>query len=508
MGDQENGESDSMLKSATNAAVKKNEMASSKTDHKRNMKKFAIACLVLQSVFAVIYLVMARYDVSADARHWKDGILKGIDGGENKEHIKEDLKKNLEKYPLVLDVNMMLIGGFGFLMAFVRRFTFSAVGLTFICVTFVTEWTILLEGFKKIGQGENEEHGFDGPSYTFPVTFHSILNGGFGAAAVMISVGGVLGKLNPFQILVMSVIEAAMFVLSCFIGYDILGVVDVGGAIYIHAFGAYFGLAVAMMSRKRDVEKSAHMEASRYTSDIFSLVGTVLLWIYWPSFNAALASGDAQHRAVINTYISLCASTLATFIVSSLFGEKNRFQVVDIQNATLSGGVAVGAIADLMLQPGGAFVMGSVTGAISAFGYRILQGKLFDKMKLHDTCGINNLHGMPGIISALASAVMCGIATKDMYGESFSVLFPEVGDERSVALQAGFQILGLVVTLFIAIVTGAATGFFLNNAKIFEPMTDYELFDDAHFWTLPDESPKRDLNETTAVEMTMLENDK
>ena len=41
---------------------------------------------------------------------------------------------------------------------------------------------------------------------------------------------------------------------------------------------------------------------------------------------------------------------------------------------------------------------------------------------------------------------------------SFSVLFPEVGDERSVALQAGFQILGLVVTLFIAIVTGAATG--------------------------------------------------
>ena len=52
------------------------------------------------------------------------------------------------------------------------------------------------------------------------------------------------------------------------------------------------------------------------------------------------------------------------------------------------------------------------------------------------------------------------------------------------------------------------SGFFLNNAKIFEPMTDYELFDDAHFWTLPDESPKRDLNETTAVEMTMLENDK
>ena len=71
---------------------------------------------------------------------------------------------------VILDVNMMLIGGFGFLMAFVRRFTFSAIGLTFICVTFVTEWTILLEGFKKIGN--EHDHNYEGPSYTFPVTFH------------------------------------------------------------------------------------------------------------------------------------------------------------------------------------------------------------------------------------------------------------------------------------------------------------------------------------------------
>ena len=67
---------------------------------------------------------------------------------------------------MILDVNMMLIGGFGFLMAFVRRFTYSSLGLTFIVVTFVTEWTILLEGFKKLGEGPDEE------AYTFPITFH------------------------------------------------------------------------------------------------------------------------------------------------------------------------------------------------------------------------------------------------------------------------------------------------------------------------------------------------
>ena len=56
----------------------------------------------------------------------------------------------------------------------------------------------------------------------------SILNGGFSAAALMISLGGVFGKLNPFQVLMMSLIEAGMFVLSCYIGYELLHVIDVG----------------------------------------------------------------------------------------------------------------------------------------------------------------------------------------------------------------------------------------------------------------------------------------
>ncbi len=50
--------------------------------------------------------------------------------------------------------------------------------------------------------------------------------------------------------------------------------------------------------------------------------------------------------------------------------------MVDIQNATLSGGVAVGAVADLMLQPYGAFLAGSITGVISTIGFRKLQVQL------------------------------------------------------------------------------------------------------------------------------------
>lgn len=42
---------------------------------------------------------------------------------------------------------MMLIGGFGFLMTFLKRYGFSSLGLTFIVVTLVTEWALLVRGF-------------------------------------------------------------------------------------------------------------------------------------------------------------------------------------------------------------------------------------------------------------------------------------------------------------------------------------------------------------------------
>ena len=50
----------------------------------------------------------------------------------------------------IQDVHMMLLGGFGFLMTFLKRFSFSALGLTFLVVAVVTEWAILLWGFTRI----------------------------------------------------------------------------------------------------------------------------------------------------------------------------------------------------------------------------------------------------------------------------------------------------------------------------------------------------------------------
>ena len=108
-------------------------------------------------------------------------------------------------------------------------------------------------------------------------------------------------------------------------------------------------------------------------------IGTVFLWMYWPSFNAgAAATGDAQQRAVINTYLALCAACCSAFAVSALVNHERKFVMEHIQNATLAGGVAVGAVADMILTPFGALVMGTIAGSWSTIGYEFISVRSSD----------------------------------------------------------------------------------------------------------------------------------
>jgi len=61
----------------------------------------------------------------------------------------------------------------------------------------------------------------------------------------LISFGGVIGKLSPFQLLVMTIVELVFYSLNnqVFLVGN-LGIADVGGTIIIHMFGAYFGLGL------------------------------------------------------------------------------------------------------------------------------------------------------------------------------------------------------------------------------------------------------------------------
>ncbi|KAM7314082.1 ammonium transporter Rh type A [Ixodes scapularis] len=450
--------------------------------------KLGMALLVVQVAFIIAYALCVQYEEAADASNGRNSLAEALGGNDPKEN-------SIEKYyPMFQDVNVMVFVGFGFLMTFLKRYSFSAVGFTLLIAALTIQWAILMRGAWDTHDGK------------ILIDVTGMIGAEFTAAVVLISFGAVLGKTSPLQLLVMAIIEVVIFACNEHLGIEKLFAVDIGGSIFLHTFGAYFGLAVTFVLNKKEYREHSK-DGSVYHSDVFAMIGTLFLWLFWPSFNGALAFGDARHRAVINTFMCLLACTVTAFAVSSLLDSKNRFNMVHIQNSTVAGGVAMGATADMMVHPYGAFIIGSVAGALSVFGYKFITPFLSRRLRIHDTCGINNLHGMPGILAGIVSAVVAASATEEEYNYSLYTLYParappenstdleqirfytmavHAGLGRSASSQGLFQLAALACTLAIAIGGGLLTGLIMK-LKFFDAPSVDELFDDETWWEIEED---------------------
>ena len=129
--------------------------------------------------------------------------------------------------------------------------------------------------------------------------------------------------------------------------------------------------------------------------------------------------------------LALSGATLSTFVLSTLL-RKGKTSIADMANAALAGGVAIGATCNIV-PPAVAFGIGALAGALCVVGYVFVQPALLARFKIVDTCGVHNLHGMPGLFGGLiAVLVVPGVATA--------------------------QLIGIAVTLALAIVCGLVAG--------------------------------------------------
>lgn len=222
-------------------------------------------------------------------------------------------------------------------------------------------------------------------------------------------------------------------------------------------------------------------EKSRYTSDIFAMIGTIFLFCFWPSFNAGVATGIDRLYAVTNTYVSICSSVVGAFLMSSLL-KKGKFEMVHIQNSTLAGGVAVGTIAGSHIGLHGAMVIGTLAGFISVLGYEFLL-PLLKRIRIHDTCGVNNLHGMPGLMSGITGIIVASIGDRSGYLTHLTDSCLSGGKSRTSSTQSAYQAAGLGLTIGMAIVGGLIAGIILRLPFFAQKTNDYE--DEPH-WHLPE----------------------
>lgn len=439
--------------------------------------KFATVLLISEVIFILLFGLFGEYSSEAGKKMAGDH---------------EEVNSINRFYGVFQDVNVMIFVGFGFLMTFLKKYGYGAVGFNFLLATFAIQWSTLIRGFVfKLQDGK------------FPIGVESLIEADFSAAVVLISFGAILGKSSPLQLIIMTIVEVVLSVANEYIGLELFKVTDVGGSMFIHAFGAYFGLGVAWIL-KRDANENNEKEGSTSTSDLFSMIGTVFLWMFWPSFNGALVEEEARHRAVVNTYFSLAACCIVTFAISSLANKDGKIEMVAIQNATLAGGVAVGTSADLLISPWGAITVGSVAAIVSTLGFKFCTPFLCEKLKLHDTCGVHNLHGLPGVLGAVVGAIASTFATIEVYGDSFAEQFPELAGTappRTAGSQAGYQILALAVTLAISLVGGVMTGFLLKF-KLWDEPIDQHLFDDYAFWDEVEGGGAEPQNDVNMTEIT------
>jgi len=205
----------------------------------------------------------------------------------------------------------------------------------------------------------------------------------------------------------------------------------------INIFGAYFGLAASMFfNPTRAIENRLKQNKASYFSNLIALVGTIFLFMYYPSFNAALADGMARQRSIVNTLVSISGSVMVAVYVSRVKNHKIDMQI--IWNASLAGGVCMGACSDLIVNPGFAMLTGSLAGLISALGYLVADGWLRKTIGLHDTCGVQWLHGVPGIYGGIVSSI-CASCGYYNFGSpaQLSLMFLDVST-RSQKQQAAY----------------------------------------------------------------------
>ena len=171
-------------------------------------------------------------------------------------------------YSLYQDVHVMIFIGFGFLMTFPRDYKFSAllhtilVGVVSVLLTPLINliWhNIMLDDWHKLKLNIS----------------NTLIASDFGAGAMLIAYGAHLGKLSTLQTYAMTVFGLIFYSLNETIGVTQLKVVDMGGSMFVHTFGALYGIG-ASITRGRGKEIGGEPKPDS-TSDTFAMLGSIFL---------------------------------------------------------------------------------------------------------------------------------------------------------------------------------------------------------------------------------------
>ncbi|KAF0990815.1 hypothetical protein HZS_1306 [Henneguya salminicola] len=380
----------------------------------------------------------------------------------------------------------MVLLGLGFFFTMIRCTSFSAVGYILFLFAIIIQWAGLVIPW--LFQAALD---FYEPQYIY-MNSTILCDVIYGAFALAIAYGALVGVASRIQALIMVIFGVVLYAVNRLVVIHYLYVSDVGGSITIYLFGGLFGLSVLFAILVKQKNWCCIYKCDRegtYYQYLFAFLGALLLITFWPTFIAKSLpdQSDLQERALVNSYYSITSAIIIAYAVSSFVTRCCKLTILHVISGSIAGAVIVGAVAPLITQVWGAILLGAFAGFSVVIFLRYMPCIRFCRP---DMFGIFWTFAFSGFVGGVASAIMAAIVfdTDDqvLTLSELILIYPAivygnlgVGSPRTASEQGGYQMLGVTVTLGIAIAGGLLVGILI---RWIGPLEDEEYFDDTTEW--------------------------
>ena len=419
------------------------------------------------------------------------------------------------------DVHLMIFIGLGLLYCSLKDYQKSSISLVLFLGMISFEFSLLWNYFWNNAMRTSKHMEYGKKWNKLKLNIEEITQIDFFSATILISLGAIIGKLSLGQYLLVVLFETFFASLNYYICYFAIGGLDTGGSVYIFTFGALYGFCISFVlsydNRYKNQLRNNLNNRSSYYSNVISAVGSLFLWIYFPSFNTARVHCKhdnennvmeiMRYRGIINTYMSMLGSTVTSLCMSSLLND-NKFKIDHILKSSYVGGVIIAGSCTFCAYPWCALLIGNFGGVISVVLLHYSDPKkivpildnqdqplnpqnniycfqdFINCIKTSDSIGVMYCFGIPGILGGICTAIFLACLGKKPWKNELKDFFYF---DRSASVQGGIQIATLFITITIAILVGTSVGFILRCFDFGD--NDYLFVDRMIFEERRDKSP-------------------
>ncbi len=176
------------------------------------------------------------------------------------------------------------------------------------------------------------------------------------------------------------------------------GALDFAGGTVVHINAGIAGLVGCILLGKRVGYGKESMAPHSLT---MTMIGAALLWVGWFGFNAGsnLEANSIASLAIMNTFVATAGAGVAWMFAEWLL--KGKPSLLGLVSGVVTGLVAVTPAAGFA-GPMGALVLGLVAG-VACF---LFVGYAKNTFNLDDSLDVFGIHGLGGIIGALATGIL------------------------------------------------------------------------------------------------------